>query len=145
MGNYHLCLEKVTISDGTYLGGRDTEQRLAIVARLLLGHDPPEQRYVNFVNIHLTTLTGERSGNIRKNRLASRARLRQLDTVLDDIISPYQGASNYRVPRVVSARGDDIWIVGGDFNATEDSEELSLMRRSGFSDCNPAPPLSCAG
>jgi len=94
-------------------------------------------RYVNFLNVHLTTLKGERVGNIRLNRKASERRLRQLDLILDNVISTYQEASAYRIPRQAYNGEDDVWILGGDFNAKPDSNEITLVKRMGFVDGNP--------
>jgi endonuclease/exonuclease/phosphatase family metal-dependent hydrolase len=63
--------------------------------------------------------------------------MRQIDGILDGIISAYQEASGYRVPRRRWGTADeDLWIVGGDFNATPDSAEIASVTRSGFVDGN---------
>lgn len=130
--------ESIPLTTGLYLGGRNTEPRLVIMGRLKIGSPGIDERYLNVLNVHLTTLIGERAGNLRLNRMASEYRLRQLDLILNDIISAYQEAETYRIPRKIKdGRKEDIWIVGGDFNATPDSEELTLMKRMGFIDGNP--------
>jgi endonuclease/exonuclease/phosphatase family metal-dependent hydrolase len=132
---YDLCFEAIHTTTGLYLGSRDTEPRLVVLGRLKLP-DPPGERYVNFLNVHLTTLKGEREGNIRRDRLGSRARMQQLDLILDNVISPYQEA-DHRMPRVAPDQKEDTWVIAGDFNATPDSGELELARRVGFVDGNP--------
>ena len=134
---YGLCFEAVHTTTGSYLGSRDTEPRLVVHGRLKLPDKPDKGRYVNFLNLHLTTLKGEREGNIRLDRLASAERLQQLDLILDNVVSAYQEEKNHRIPRTGPSRQEDIWIVAGDFNAAVDSAELELVRRVGFVDGNP--------
>lgn len=136
--NYHLCFESVGLTTGAYLGNRDTEPRLAIRGRLKVPDaNNQEFRYVNFINIHLTTLKGERTGSIRINNAASSVRMNQLNLILNNIISAYHESDKYRMPVYTSERKSDIWIVGGDFNSTEISNEIRLMNTSGFVDCIP--------
>lgn len=132
---YRLCFEPINITTGLYLGNRDTEPRQAILGRILLSSGG-EERYVNFLNLHLNTLKGEREGSIRLNRLSSRSRTLQLELVLDNVISAYQETSSYRMPHSTDKRKEDIWIMGGDFNSTPDSEEIALIERMGFVDGN---------
>lgn len=134
---YDLCFGAIHTTTGLYLGSRDTEPRLVVLGRLKMPYRTADERYVNFLNVHLTTLRGEREGNIRLDRLGSTARLQQLDLILDNVISAYQEAKEHRIPRTSPSRKDDIWIIAGDFNAIPDSEELELVRRAGFVDGNP--------
>ncbi len=132
-----MCFEVVNTTTGLYLGGRDTEPRLAVLGRLLLG-EGDDARYINFLNVHLTTLKNERQGNLELNRRAGLKRRRQLDLILDHVISAYQDASEtYRVGRKTAPGGDDVWIIGGDFNAIPQSDEIRLMKQMGFVDGNP--------
>ena len=140
-GEYHLCFEAINTTTGLYLGSRDTEPRLVIMGRMKVGSPAVDERYLNFLNIHLTTLKGERVGNIRLNRMASESRLRQLDLILDNVVSAYQEATTHRVPRVSGRRQEDVWVIGGDFNAASDSEEIALLKRMGFIDGNPDKAL----
>jgi endonuclease/exonuclease/phosphatase family metal-dependent hydrolase len=133
--HYDLCFEAIHTTTGSYLGNRDTEPRLVVLGRLKLP-DGAGMRYANVLNLHLTTLRGEREGNIRLDRRGSRTRLQQLDLILDNIISAYQEAKEHRLPRTAPNQKEDIWIMAGDFNATQDSEELELVRRVGFVDGN---------
>jgi len=128
-----LCFEPISITTGLYQGDRDTEPRKAILGRVLLSSGS-EKRYVNFLNVHLNTLKGEREGSIRLNRTAGQSRLVQIDLLLNNVVSAYQEARTYRVPVRGDNRKEDIWIIGGDFNATPDSEEISLIKRMGFVD-----------
>ncbi len=136
-GDYHLCFEEINTTTGLFLGDRDTEPRLVIMGRMKVGVQGVDGRYLNFINVHLTTLKGERVGNIRLNRKGSSLRQQQLDLILENVISAYSEEDAYRIPRISSARKEDIWIVGGDFNALLDSEELISVKRMGFVDGNP--------
>jgi hypothetical protein len=137
----NLCFEAIHTTTGLYLGSRDTEPRRVVFGRLKVP-DGPSERYVNFLNVHLTTLQGEREGNIGRDRLGSRVRMAQVDLILDNVISAYQEAHAYRIPRAAESRKQDLWIMAGDFNAAPDSEELELIRRVGFVDGNPDKRLS---
>jgi hypothetical protein len=135
-GQYDLCFETIYTTTGLYLGSRDTEPRLVVLGRVKLPDGTADGRYVNFLNVHLTTLRGEREGNIRLDRIASSARLHQLELILDNVISAYQVAT-YRMPRISPTRKEDIWIVAGDFNATPVSPEVELVTQAGFVDGHP--------
>jgi len=67
------------------------------MGRAKLGLDG-ESRYLNYLNIHLNTLSGEREGNVRLNRRAGASRLRQIELILDNIVSAYQETTHYRIP-----------------------------------------------
>lgn len=128
--NYNLCFQSINISTGLYLGSRDTEPRLAILGRMKL----KENKYVNFINLHLTTLKAEREGKLRINREASSIRLSQLNLILDYVVAAYQESNLFRIQS--NLRNEDIWIIGGDFNATPESEEITLLKKLGFVDGN---------
>jgi len=134
---YDLCLEAIPLPTGLYLGNRDTEPRLVIMGRMHITGNHGDARYVNFLNVHLTTLKDERVGKIRLNRKASERRLQQLDLILDNVISAYQEATADRISRNADEGKDDVWILGGDFNAKPDSKEITLVKRMGFVDGNP--------
>ena len=139
---FHHCFEKTTLTTGAYLGNRDTEPRLAVMGRLMLPDDSPAgYRYVNFLNTHLTTLKGERTGSIRINQQASATRAIQLNMILNNVVSAYQEADKYRVRRSTPDRKEDVWIIAGDLNSTAESEEVSLLRRAGFVDGTPDKKL----
>ena len=139
--NYQLCFEATNTTTGLYLGDRDTEPRLAILGRMKVGTNGRDERYLNFLNVHLATIKGERRGNIRLNKIASSYRTQQLDLILDNVISAYQETDTNRIARTSNTRREDIWIIGGDFNSTPDSAEISLVKRAGFVDGNPDKKL----
>lgn len=130
------CFEPVSITTGLYQGNRDTEPRMVIMGRVKL-QSGGESRYLNYLNIHLNTLNGEREGNVRLNRNAGASRLRQVELILDNVVSAYQEAGSYRMPPKVEQNARDVWIIGGDFNSTPDSAEIAMVRSSGFVDTIP--------
>jgi Endonuclease/Exonuclease/phosphatase family len=130
------CFEPISITTGLYLGNRDTEPRIVIMGRAKL-ESGGESRYLNYLNIHLNTLSGEREGNVRLNRSADASRTQQIELILDNVISAYQEATRYRMPEGMKHGERDIWIVGGDFNTTPDSAEIAMIRRAGFVDTIP--------
>lgn len=65
------------------------------------------------------------------------SRLRQIDLILDNVVSAYQEAVEYKMPASVSGGKEDIWIIGGDFNASYAAEEIEHIRRTGFIDAVP--------
>ncbi len=127
---YESCFQAIPISTGLYLGTRDTEPRLAILGRMKLNPN----KYLNFVNLHLTTLKGEREGKIRINQQSSQIRMNQINLILNFIISAYQESDLYRINSNI--RNEDIWVVAGDFNSIPESQEISLMKEVGFIDGN---------
>lgn len=137
--HYNLCFQAINISTGLYLGSRDTEPRLAVLGRMKL----QEGRYLNFINLHLTTLKAEREGKLRINREASAIRMNQLNLILDYVIAAYQESGLFRVNS--NLRNEDIWAIGGDFNAIPESEEISLLVKLGFVDGNPNKVLKAPG
>lgn len=132
----HACFEAIGFTPGLYLGSRDTEPRAVLMGRTRL-ESGGETRYLNYLNVHLNTLIGEREGSIRLNRMASSSRLRQIDLILDNVVSAYQEAKQYKMPAAVTGGKADIWIIGGDFNATYDADEIEHIRHMGFVDTVP--------
>ncbi len=137
------CFESINVTTGLYLGNRDTEPRLAVMGRAKL-ESAGESRYLNYLNIHLNTLNGEREGNVRLDRKASASRLRQVELILDNVVSSYQETNRHRVPQGRAQNGRDIWIIGGDFNTLPDSEEIAVIRRAGFIDAIPDKRIEVA-
>ena len=127
------CFEPINITTGLYLGDRDTEPRLIVMGRAKLETDGGS-RYLNYLNIHLHTLSGEREGNVRLNRRAKSARLQQIEMILDNVVSAYQETTNYRMSAGTRQSERDIWVIGGDFNTTPDSAEIEMMLDAGFVD-----------
>ena len=126
--DFELCFEVINAMPGLYLGSRDTEPRLVVVGRIKVGSPDTVERYVNFVNVHLTTLRGERQGNLQINNAATRIRLQQLNILTNHTISAYHAANEYRVPQPQERSSKDVWILGGDFNALPVSDEIRLLK-----------------
>lgn len=106
------CMEVVPLESGLYAGDRDTEPRAALVVHVALsrvgGAELPQPLDVFVINLHLTTLLLEREGIPAIDERASQIRLRQLDCVLTDIVSRYNGwrAQRYRI------RGEHVVVPG---------------------------------
>lgn len=142
-------MEVVELKSALYLGTRDTEPRAALLIHLSLsnigGNNLPKPLDVFVINLHLTTLTLEREGNPAIDERAEKARLQQVDTVLNEIVSPYNEwrSRGYKVEgatllaekggRVETAqRFSPIWIITGDFNFIPESVEFKTLERRGF-------------
>ena len=126
-----LSVEIVHIDTGLYSGDRDTEPRLAVVAHFVLrGPDGPVDIFV--VNLHLSTLNGEREGVPSTNRDAKLIREKQLDLVLDGIVSRYNHWWNKQISEKNVKRHRPLWILGGDFNCLPDSCEITKIKEDGF-------------
>jgi endonuclease/exonuclease/phosphatase family metal-dependent hydrolase len=142
------CMEVVELKSALYLGTRDTEPRAALLVHLILSHigaNPlPKPLDIFVINLHLTTLTLEREGNPAIDERAEKARLLQVDTVLNEIVSPYNEwrSREYKVEGVkllneegrveTDKRFPPIWIITGDFNFAPESIELKTLERRGF-------------
>ena len=129
--DYHLPIEIVHIDTGLYRGDRDTEPRLAVVAHFVLSA-PDGPIDVFLVNLHLTTLKGEREGVLSRNREGRVIREKQLDLILDGIVSRYNQWWNERIDDWKMKRHKPVWILGGDFNCLPDSDEIRKIRSNGF-------------
>jgi endonuclease/exonuclease/phosphatase family metal-dependent hydrolase len=150
-------VENVLLMSGLYFGDRNTEPRAAMVAHFVFGKNSDTRKKTEFekpldvfvVNVHLTTLMGEREGVPQIDHEASRTRLGQLHIVLNGIVSRY---NNWRRGRYHFAdssgvlkpdededfeRHSPIWILCGDFNFIPESEEYQLIKRMNFVDGNP--------
>lgn len=139
--------ERVDLQTGLYFGDRNTEPRVALVLHLMLspGGKPLD---VFVINLHLTTLGGEREGIPEIDEKASTERLEQLRVVLDGIVSRYNEwrRNGYRVgdrkyefrEKLDTAdpkeRHNPIWVIAGDFNFTRTSAEYQYLRRRNFMD-----------
>lgn len=121
-----------------------------ITLQEIIRYRKPHQRTMQdvfVVNVHLTTLTGEREGIAEIDEKASEIRLRQLDIVLNGIVSRYngwrRGNYQYRGERRKPDRNETfkrhspIWILCGDFNFTPESAEYSAIIARNFVDANP--------
>lgn len=124
--------EEVHLDTGLYTGDRDTEPRLAVVAHFIFqdGQTPFD---VFLVNLHLTTLKGEREGKPERDDLGARFRMAQIDTVLHGIVSRYnEWRGNLKGSRIPA-----VWILAGDFNCTPESLEIAKLNRMNFQDLIP--------
>lgn len=118
----------VQLDTGLYAGSRDTEPRVAIVARFEV-----DGQTVIVVNVHLTTLLGEREGNLEREARGAEIRRAQIRLVLDGIVSRYNEwweKNHVQKPK-------PIWIIGGDLNAIPESEEILALKRARFVDLCP--------
>lgn len=141
-GNY---VEKVHLDSGLYFGDRDTEPRAALVAHFVykpMNKEKPLDIFV--VNLHLTTLTGEREGVPEIDKKAVAIRQNQLNIIFDGIISRYnlwrqqkyheRGNPKEWETWETKDRYDPVWILAGDFNFTEESQEYHTIAGLNFMD-----------
>lgn len=149
----HRFIEQIQLHPGLYFGDRDTEPRAASVAHFVLSYLPcgtavphklefPLDIFV--INLHLTTLTMERDGVPDTDKAGEQTRLRQLEIVLNQIVSPYNRwrhegfpiRGKHRIPnaRQSHTRYNPIWVIAGDLNFTPESMEYHTMLRRGFMD-----------
>jgi len=144
-------VEHVHLDSGLYFGDRNTEPRAALVLHLI--YDPAPKRATGrpvdifVVNLHLTTLMKEREGVPEIDTLASRTRLGQLDIVFNGIISRYNSwrqdgypeRGKERTPADAEdfRRHSPVWILAGDFNFTEESDEYMYIKKRNFIDTVP--------
>lgn len=125
-----LHQEVIRIDTGLFIGTRDTEPRIAAVSHFIC-----KNRHVFVVNLHLTTLLKEREGFPERDCLGAEIRSRQLDIVLNGIVSRY---NRWREKQyVVDYENRPIWFLAGDFNATENSLEIEKIKRLNFLDLCP--------
>lgn len=130
-----IQFETVPIETGLFTGDRDTEPRCAIVSHFLWDAPNGQIRDVYIVNLHLSTLNGERDGRERIDRLGSEVRLGQLNTVLHGIVSRHVVWSQMIDERSTSRR--PVWLLCGDFNSAPDSAEIQTVCQAGFHDLHP--------
>ena len=149
-------VDKIILNSGLYFGTRDTEPRAALLAHFMITKNTNDKKTgkekqipldLFVINLHLTTLTGEREGIPKIDDRASKIRMSQLNIVLNEIVSPYnewkRGGYRYRGELYAPGEGEDfkrvppIWILCGDFNFTPESEEYKMMERMNFVDHNP--------
>jgi endonuclease/exonuclease/phosphatase family metal-dependent hydrolase len=130
-----IQVEEVHLDTGLYTGDRSTEPRLAVVAHFVLFGPDEVPLDIFIVNLHLTTLKGEREGLPERDDLGSRIRRAQIDTVLHGIVSRY---NEWRAQTETGAsRMPAMWVLAGDFNCTPDSPEIAKLSRMNFLDLNP--------
>ena len=125
-----LETEVVSLSTGLYNGTRDTEPRLALLRRFRFkGQD------VYVVNVHFTTLSGEREGFPEIEARGDAIRRYQASVVLEGIVSR---CNQWRERNHLSAA---IWIVGGDLNALPSSDVVSTFEQRRFVNIAPTSTL----
>lgn len=127
--------EEVRIETGLFTGNRDTEPRMAVVSHFnILKHD------VYIINLHLTTLKGEREGFPERDLQGSIIRQEQINTVLNGIVSRLNHDQHQLTNHFKKKQQPGIWIIGGDFNATPESPEITKIQQMNFTRlCNDTP------
>lgn len=131
-----LATESVLVETGLFTGDRDTEPRATMLAHLVPETASGQRTDILLANLHLSTLHGEREGRQAGDAIGTRVRMRQLHTILHGIVSRHEIWSQV-LPDEPEQR-HRVWVLGGDFNAAPDSEELKTVRDFGFIDLNPA-------
>ncbi len=131
-----LQKEIVRLETGLFTGSRDTEPRLAVVYHFIfeLGENTLD---VFLVNLHLTTINGEREGSPQKDVAASRVRRQQLETVVNGVVSRYNDWAREKCRKEGTKRMPSVWVIGGDFNCMPSSPEIIGMKGVNFIDLNP--------
>ena len=141
-------IEQVNLESGLYFGGRNTEPRAALVAHLVLDTGTEGKPLDVFaVNIHLTTLRMEREGIPEIDERATEIRRGQLKIILHGIVSRYtswrqeryseRGRPRPKRRNEATNRHHPIWVLAGDFNFTENSDEHHLLEQMNFVDLHP--------
>ena len=155
-GGLRSGIERVDLHPGLYFGDRNTEPRAAFVLHIVLWPEDGSVLDVFIVNLHLTTLKGEREGIPDIDEKASEIRLNQLKLVLDNCVSPYNGwrGNDYILRDNLSHLQDDwdikkrynpVWVLAGDFNFTRESAEYQYLTRRNFVDIVTPEPTKAAG
>ncbi len=122
-----LEVEVVRFESGLFTGSRDTEPRMAMVAHFNInGQD------FFIINVHLTTLKGEREGFPEKDQQGSLIRQKQIDTLLNGIISRLNHDRQSRFNRLKQKTKPGIWFIAGDLNATVDAPEIRQLQQMNF-------------
>lgn len=132
-----LSKEIIRIDTGLYTGDRDTEPRILVVAHFVLDYNNlPLDLFL--VNLHLTTLRGEREGLPARDDEGSERRREQVDLILNGIVSRYNEWRNRNLETISpTPRHPVIWVLAGDFNCLPDAPEIRKLERMNFIDLNP--------
>jgi len=144
-------VEHVHLDSGLYFGDRNTEPRAALVMHFICDPRPVDKpsRPVDIfvVNLHLTTLMKEREGVPEIDSSAARNRLGQLDIIFNGIVSRYNSWRQDGYPERGRERKPEehedfnrhspVWILAGDFNFTEESDEYMYIKKLNFIDTVP--------
>jgi len=123
-------LEKETVrfETGLFSGNRDTEPRMAVVA-----HFNQNSKDIFIVNFHLTTLKGEREGFPEKDQDGSQIRQKQIDIILNGIVSRLNTDRHQHTKRLNKKPKPGLWLLGGDLNSTIQSAEALKLNQRNFS------------
>jgi len=119
-----LEIENVRIETGVFMGDRDTEPRILMVA-----HFVHENRDVFIVNVHLTTLKGEREGFPEEDENGCEIRSYQIDIISSGIVSRI---NKYRKNLLGDQARRGIWFLAGDFNRVPSSTEIAKLDKMNF-------------
>ena len=153
-------VERVDLHPGLYFGNRNSEPRAAFVLHIVRPADPTNGQTdpldIFVVNLHLTTLKGERAGIPDIDEKASQIRLNQLKVVLDNCISQYNEWRNKKyvfsaekpssmIESDTKDRLNPVWILAGDFNFTPESAEYQYLTRRNFVDLLHHEPTKASG
>jgi endonuclease/exonuclease/phosphatase family metal-dependent hydrolase len=143
-------IEQVNLENGLYFGDRNTEPRAALVAHFILnpGGENTMPLDIFVVNLHLTTLMLEREGIPEIDIKATQIRLNQLNVIFCGIVSRYNTWKRQKFPErgeprktwengETDKRHEPVWILAGDFNFTQESEEYETIQRMNFIDVVP--------
>ncbi|HLO34279.1 MAG TPA: endonuclease/exonuclease/phosphatase family protein [Anaerolineales bacterium] len=134
--------EIVRIETGLFTGSRDTEPRIAVIAHFIIDFQGrPLDIFI--INLHLTTLKGEREGSPNKDIAASQVRQQQLEIVTHGVVSRYNEWVAEK--RKQSKRLPAIWVLGGDFNCMPSAPEIKALEGANFIDLNPAKGTGTKG
>lgn len=125
--------EIVRLDTGLFVGSRDTEPRLAVVTHFTFD-ESTKPIDIFIVNLHLTTLRGEREGSPSIDGAASIIRQGQLTVVLNGIVSRY---NEWIKTRNITNRHPAIWLLAGDMNCLPESAEINFLKKMNFIDLNP--------
>lgn len=132
----YLYTEEVYLQTGLYTGDRDTEPRVAVVAHFILSRGKVTHD-VFLVNLHLTTLKGEREGKPRLDSEGAQIRMNQIEAVFHGIVSRHTEWLDEQPNGQKVERGASVWILGGDFNCTPNSPTIARIKAMNFLDLNP--------
>ncbi|MBF0264626.1 MAG: endonuclease/exonuclease/phosphatase family protein [Gammaproteobacteria bacterium] len=119
-----LNYEVVRLENGLFTGSRNTEPRLAMIAQFHY-----QQTDFFIVNVHLTTLKGEREGFLERDKQGSNIRQQQIEIISEGIISRLNHDRNHRINQKSKKNHPTIWILAGDFNAGPDSLEVTNIQQ----------------
>ncbi len=126
--------EIIRIDTGIFTGNRNSEPRLAVVTHFIKTvNEKPIDIFI--INLHLTTLNGEREGYPNQDSLGIEIRHQQIDIVLNGIVSRYNEWAAKEYCEV--SRPPAIWVLAGDFNCVPSSSEIKKIKRMNFIDLNP--------